>query len=271
MTITNKTRKILWGRSGNRCAICRRELIKDSTTTDDEAVIGEECHIVAREANGPRGSSSLPLNKRDELDNLILLCRNHHKEVDDQPKTFTVEVLKEIRARHEAWVRESLSIKEKVSSKLFFVFRIDTGTQLCNSVVGCDAFHFDNDQPETQGEALLIADFAQNIQDYGDLWSTLESRDRVLAQFEFDRQIKQLDDCAFLVYGAERRQKFVSQTIEKTLDFTVVYIFIVRKSSPLVKRKDDKIEQLMRRYGQIESEFTNFIPVMADPSSIKLI
>ena len=47
MAINDKTRKVLWGRSGNRCAICRRELVLDATTVDDVSVVGEECHIVS--------------------------------------------------------------------------------------------------------------------------------------------------------------------------------------------------------------------------------
>ena len=66
MAITDKTRKILWGRSGNLCAICRRELVMDATTKDDESVIGDECHMVAREINGPRGNSPLEISQRDD-------------------------------------------------------------------------------------------------------------------------------------------------------------------------------------------------------------
>jgi len=45
MAITDKTRKILWGRAGNRCAMCRRVLVVDRTPSDDDAVVGDECHI----------------------------------------------------------------------------------------------------------------------------------------------------------------------------------------------------------------------------------
>src|SRR5205085_1467643 len=47
VAISDKTRKLLWGRSGNRCAICRRTLSVDGTVVDAEAVVGEECHIVS--------------------------------------------------------------------------------------------------------------------------------------------------------------------------------------------------------------------------------
>jgi hypothetical protein len=108
---------MLWGRSANRCAICRCELVMDPTETDDEAIIGDECHIVAQEREGPRGESSLDFEQRDKYNNLLLLCKVHHKLIDDQPNTYTVERLREIKAAHEKWVRESLqefdSIKQR--------------------------------------------------------------------------------------------------------------------------------------------------------------
>lgn len=101
---------MLWGRAANRCAFsdCRRELVMDASETDDESLIGEECHIVARELNGPRGESSLTPETRDKYDNLILLCNIHHKMIDDQPSTYSVQVLKEMKILHEKGVRESL-------------------------------------------------------------------------------------------------------------------------------------------------------------------
>lgn len=110
MGISIKTRKMLWGRSANRCNFpdCRRELVMDATETDDESIVGEECHIVAREENGPRGNADLTAEQRDKYNNLLLLCNVHHKLIDDQANTYTVEGLKEIKASHEKWIKSSL-------------------------------------------------------------------------------------------------------------------------------------------------------------------
>lgn len=111
MAISLKGHKTLWGRAANRCAFpdCRRELVMDATNTDQESLVGEACHIVATELSGPRGSSQLDLGQRDKYENLILLCRVHHKLIDDQPTTYSVQRLLEMRAAHERWVRESLT------------------------------------------------------------------------------------------------------------------------------------------------------------------
>jgi hypothetical protein len=81
----------------------------DRTETDDESLIGEECHIVARQDDGPRGDPNFPEEKRDRYANLVLLCATHHKMVDDQPGTYTPDALRELKSTHESWVKESLT------------------------------------------------------------------------------------------------------------------------------------------------------------------
>jgi len=110
--ISLKTHKLLWGKSGNRCAICKTELIEalDSTISGSEGIIGEECHIVARKREGPRGISELSLEDRDEIGNLILLCSNHHREIDTKVEKYSVQGLKEIKRDHEDWVKKTLEI-----------------------------------------------------------------------------------------------------------------------------------------------------------------
>ena len=112
MSIGLKAHKLLWGRSGKKCAFedCRNELIADETETDDESIIGDEAHIVAKSINGPRGESTLTEEERDKYDNLILLCRKHHKIIDDQFNFYTTSTLIEIKKKHEKWVTESLTI-----------------------------------------------------------------------------------------------------------------------------------------------------------------
>jgi hypothetical protein len=109
MAISIKTHKMLWGRSGNKCAICKTDLAEDITETDDYSILGEEAHIVAREENGPRGKSPLTPEARDKYANLLLLCQKHHKIIDDHEDQYSVEKLHEIKNEHGKWVQASLN------------------------------------------------------------------------------------------------------------------------------------------------------------------
>ena len=80
----------------------------DEAEADDPSIIGDEAHIAAKEANGPRGDSPLAPEERDKFDNLILLCKVHHKLIDDQPNTYTVELLHQTRDEHIRWVEATL-------------------------------------------------------------------------------------------------------------------------------------------------------------------
>ena len=114
MSLSDKTRKILWGRSGNRCTICKNELIVDSTGQDDESVIADECHIISSKPNGPRHDPSYPADKLDSYDNMILLCRTHHKMIDDQSVTYTTNILRQMKLNHEVWVSQKLTENQKI-------------------------------------------------------------------------------------------------------------------------------------------------------------
>src|SRR6267143_5459706 len=64
-------------------------------------MVGEICHIRARNPEGPRYDLNQTDAERHGFENLILLCRNHHKVVDDDPEKYTVEWLKRTKHKHE--------------------------------------------------------------------------------------------------------------------------------------------------------------------------
>jgi hypothetical protein len=107
---SDRTLKILWGRSAGRCAVpeCRVELLVDETEHDPVVVIGDIAHIEASSDKGPRANTQTVSKDRDQYDNLILLCKNCHTRMDGQNRTNTMEAMKEMRRAHEEWVRASL-------------------------------------------------------------------------------------------------------------------------------------------------------------------
>ena len=107
MAISMKDSKILWTRAMGLCSIpeCRRKLLISSPDGGaTPTVIGEHCHIVGEKPSSPRGTSDLSDEDRDRYPNLILLCPEHHKIIDDNPTHWTIERLHQVKADHEVWV-----------------------------------------------------------------------------------------------------------------------------------------------------------------------
>jgi uncharacterized protein (DUF983 family) len=206
MPISDRTRKILWARSGNRCAVCRHPLVAQATPDDPAALVADECHIVARSPGGPRAGSA---GNTDSEDNLILLCRVDHKRVDDQPHYFTVERLRAIKLAHEAWVHATLSSQPPQHLPVR-IRRRDTrptslhlatgGGDLLNLVLVADAYDFDNDDLKSEEEVQLVSEFLQTLHDYAEIGDDLEPGGQVEARFELGKMLEALTEGGFFVY-----------------------------------------------------------------------
>jgi hypothetical protein len=102
VAISDRTRKLLWARAGNACALCKKPLTEDALSAGlPGLVLGEEAHIVAKSEAGPRGRAG-DRSDIDGYDNLILLCFDDHKRIDDQPDVYSVEFLQKTKKTHEA-------------------------------------------------------------------------------------------------------------------------------------------------------------------------
>lgn len=95
---SEKTIKRLFAMSGNICAFpgCQLPIVESVGT-----ITGEICHIRAQSEGGPRFDKAQTEIERHGFDNLVLLCRRHHKVVDTQPDVYPTEALQEIKAIHE--------------------------------------------------------------------------------------------------------------------------------------------------------------------------
>lgn len=230
MSITDRTRKILWGRSGNLCAYCRRVLVVDGTELSDESVIGDEAHIIGERPTAALGHLGAGRDDLDDYDNLVLLCKVHHKVVDDQPETYPVERLREMKAAHESWVRETLAYKPGGKQPHFTLLsRVSTGKDLSNLIDGSMAFLLDHDEPETEEEAKLIGSFLQNIRDLGDCWSDMESSHHVETRFALTKEIREMEAAGFLVFGTTERRKMRSG--DHVFDWPVAIVTVVRPTN----------------------------------------
>jgi len=105
--------KLLWGLSAARCAFtnCRLECVESANNQDRAVVLGKIAHMVGHSDDGPRGDPSFPKEHRNKYENLLLLCGPHHDVVDGQTSTYTVQQLRDMKAKHELWVRENLALE----------------------------------------------------------------------------------------------------------------------------------------------------------------
>lgn len=107
MPITERTSKIIWGQCAARCCLCKCEVLHEEKGRIT-SLVGEVAHIVGERKKAARGTSNLSPAERNEPDNLLLLCRKHHKIIDDDPNTYPVELLLQAKTAHIDWVSESL-------------------------------------------------------------------------------------------------------------------------------------------------------------------
>ena len=232
MAISDRTRKILWGRSGNLCALCRRVLVEESTPHDVESVVGDECHIIGEKPTAARGAPGVGRDDLDEYDNLILLCKVHHKLVDDQADTYPVERLRDLKSTHERWVKERLERKPGSAPRFSMLLRLRTGKELADVIGGSHAYHFDHDELKSETETKLVARFLGSLQDWGDIWGDLDSGQHVEARFNLSEAMKEIEAAGLLVFGARETRKMNLKTNNKVFDWDVATVTVVRATDP---------------------------------------
>ncbi|MEW6608369.1 MAG: ABC-three component system protein [bacterium] len=64
-------------------------------------------HIEGEKPGSARYNPDMTERERSSYSNRIVLCRNHHKIVDDQPQEYSVQRLKEMKNKHEEWIEDS--------------------------------------------------------------------------------------------------------------------------------------------------------------------
>ncbi len=107
----------LWVAAGGRCEYCNEYLLADGFT-GSELNLAEQAHIVgASDTPGsPRGAADIPLAARAKPENLMLLCRAHHRVIDRLIAEHTVEGLLRMKREHEARILALTSITAEQGS-----------------------------------------------------------------------------------------------------------------------------------------------------------
>ncbi len=111
---------------------CRRKLTEPTGDLPSQHdVIGQNCHIVAETANGPRGNSPLTLDERNRYPNLVLLCKPHHEMIDQSFSAWPIERLHQVKADHEVWVETCLVMATNVMLEVYTDLIMSATSSLC--------------------------------------------------------------------------------------------------------------------------------------------
>src|ERR1700674_5568382 len=100
--IHDLTRLQIFVRAGGRCEFngCNKFLLEHPLTLT-QGNFAQMAHIVAFKEEGPRGASATRPAHINDVSNLMLLCPECHKLIDDHPDQYTVAGLEKYKQAHE--------------------------------------------------------------------------------------------------------------------------------------------------------------------------
>ena len=97
-----KDTQILITKAGGRCSFQYGNFHCDKQLSNGRVNLGERAHIYG--VNGPRANTNMDESKLNSYENLIWLCREHHKIIDTETSKYTPEVLFEMKRFHENYI-----------------------------------------------------------------------------------------------------------------------------------------------------------------------
>jgi hypothetical protein len=189
----------LYVAAGGRCSFpgCPAYVMEESLTSKP-ARLGNVAHIVGDKRDGPRGNDPLPMARRADFENLIMMCSTHHAFIDKRENwaEYSVERLREFKRRHEALVK--IAVTTGLTEKTYAIRLVG---QIRGNVVGVsdvEIRHAVFEHEHRHVESIIDIDLG-DIPDSGDpsylrMGKTkidAELRRRILPQIE-DQTIKRL-------------------------------------------------------------------------------
>ena len=109
--VSAATRNILWARSAGRCQYCNKPLIGDLVSGNDKLIRALVAHIVSAKPDGPRGDDVRSALLVDDVNNLMLLCYEHHRLIDVEDEAgHPEEFLLAMKTAHETRIEIQTSL-----------------------------------------------------------------------------------------------------------------------------------------------------------------
>jgi HNH endonuclease len=210
VAITAHTRKVLWALSNNQCARCEAILVRTPEADGDvHAIVGQECHIVARSLAGPRGEAE-PRGEVDGIDNLILLCANCHAVVDSQPEKWEPRALRALKRDHEQKVSRAtpkpspFSFEIRGREKPITINRLTTGDEIL-ALLGRGYSRMHNTPPGMSSiQREKVGAFLQNAFDSSEIVNEIGPQGELEAGGQLQEELDDLAIEGIIIYGALR-------------------------------------------------------------------
>ncbi len=124
---------------------------------------------------------------------------------------------------------ENTAFSDEESKNVYF--RIENGTKLSEIIGGACGYKLSHDDPKSKEEAELLSWSAQSIQDWGGIWSSLESGERIEAAFDLSELIKALELNGFWVFGVRSNEESNLIGGDK---WPVASVFLIQEDNPKI-------------------------------------
>ena len=128
-------------------------------------------------------------------------------------------------------ISEKLSIRRLKENIPADLLRLTSSRDILNVIQNACACSFDHDEPVSENEAGLLAEFLQEAQDFGDLHRDLEAGDHVKAAFRMSALLQKIEDAGFMVFGGREVQR-LEGGIGASAAWPVAIIRVRRSTSP---------------------------------------
>jgi hypothetical protein len=118
-SIRSLTKLMLYVRAGGRCEFDgHNKYLLEHPLTFLEINLAQVAHIVAFNEGGPRGETAPRPVDVNDIDNLMLLCHDCHKLIDDHPERYSVATLKEYKKKHEERIKHVTGLSKDLKTTI---------------------------------------------------------------------------------------------------------------------------------------------------------
>lgn len=128
--IPDKTRLRLWVRAGGRCQFkhCNKLLYEHSMTLS-AGNFADVAHIIGAKEDAARGSKQ-SLELQTEYSNLMLMCKECHKLIDDNPEAYPAILLRKWKKEHEEHIEIMTSLSPDVPRSTILKMEVNIGERI---------------------------------------------------------------------------------------------------------------------------------------------